>query len=80
MANRWGKSGKSDRFLCSWALKALWMMITCLLLGKKAMTDLDSILKNGDVTLLKKSRIVKAMVFPAVMYRCESWTITKAEC
>jgi len=44
------------------------------------MTDLDSILKNGDVTLLKKSRIVKAMVFPAVMYRCESWTITKAEC
>ena len=79
MANRWGKSGKSDRFLCSWALKALWMMIRCLLLGRKAMTDLDSILKNGDITLLKKSCIVKAMVFPVVMYRCESWTIKKAE-
>ena len=50
-----------------------------LLLGRKAMTNLDSILKSRDITLLTKVRIVKAMVFPAVMYRCESWTIKKAE-
>ena len=50
-----------------------------LLLGRKAMTNLDSILKSRDITLLTKVRIVKAMVFPAVMYGCESWTITKAE-
>ena len=52
----------------------------CLLFGKKAMTNLDSILKSRDNTLPKKVCIVKAMVFPAVMYRCESWTIKKAEC
>ena len=51
-----------------------------LLLGKKAMTNLDSILKSRDITLLTKVHIVKAMVFPVVMYRCESWTIKKAEC
>ena len=50
-----------------------------LLLGRKAMTNLDSILKSRDITLLTKVRLVKAMVFPAVMYRCESWTIKKAE-
>ena len=50
-----------------------------LLLGRKAMTNLDSILKSRDVTLPTKVRLVKAMVFPAVMYRCESWTIKKAE-
>ena len=50
-----------------------------LLLGRKAMTNLDSILKSRDVTLLTKVRIVKAMVFPVVMYGCESWTIRKAE-
>ena len=50
-----------------------------LLLGRKAMTNLDSILKSRDITLLTKVRIVKAMVFPAVMYGCESWTIKKAE-
>ena len=49
------------------------------LLGRKAMTNLDSILKNKDVTLLTKVHIVKAMVYPVVMYRCESWTIKKAE-
>ena len=51
-----------------------------LLLGRKAMTNLDSILKSRDVTLPTKVRLVKAMVFPVVMYGCESWTIKKAEC
>ena len=52
----------------------------CLLLGRKAMTNLDSILKSRDITLPTKVHLVKAMVFPVVMYRCESWTIKKAEC
>ena len=52
----------------------------CLLLRRKAMTNLDSILKSRDITLPTKVRLVKAMVFPVVMYRCESWTIKKAEC
>ena len=52
----------------------------CLLLGRKAMTNLDSILKNTDITLLTKVCLVKAMVFPVVMYGCESWTTQKAEC
>ena len=51
----------------------------CLLLGRKAMTNLDSVLKSRDITLLTKVHIVKAMVFPVVMYGCESWTIKKAE-
>ena len=51
-----------------------------LLLGRKAMINVDSILKSKDITLLTKVHIVKAMVFPVVMYRCESWTIKKAEC
>ena len=50
-----------------------------LFFGRKAMTNLDNILKNRDITLLTKIRIVKAMVFPVVMYGCESWTIRKAE-
>ena len=52
----------------------------CLLLGRKAMTDLDSIFKSRDITLLTKVCLVKAMVFSVVMYGCESWTIKKAEC
>ena len=52
----------------------------CLLLGRKALSILDSILKSRDITLLTKVHIVKALVFPVVMYRCESWTIKKAEC
>ena len=52
----------------------------CLLLGRKVMTNIDSILKSRDVTLLTKVRLVKAMVFPVVMYGCENWTIKKAEC
>ena len=52
----------------------------CLLLGRKAMTNLDSIFKSRDITLLTKIHLVKAMVFPVIMYGCESWTIQKAEC
>ena len=52
----------------------------CLLRGRKAMTNLDSVLKSRDITLLTKVHKVKAMVFPIVMYGCESWTIKKAEC
>ena len=52
----------------------------CLLLRRKVMTNLDSILKSRDITLPTKVRLVKAMVFPVVMYRCESWIIKKAEC
>ena len=51
----------------------------CLLLGRKAMTNLDSILKNRDIILSTKVHLVKAIVFPVVMYGCESWTIKKAE-
>ena len=51
----------------------------CLLLGRKAMTNLNSVLKNRDITLRTKVHLVKAMVFPVVMYECESWAIKKAE-
>ena len=51
----------------------------CLLLGRKAMTNLDNILKRRDIVLLTKVHVVKAVVFPVVMYGCESWTIKKAE-
>ena len=52
----------------------------CLLLGRKVMTNLEIILKNRDITLPTKVHLVKALVFPVVMYGCESWTIKKAEC
>ena len=52
----------------------------CLLLGRKVTTNLDSILKSRDITLPTKVRLVKAMVFPGIMYGCESWTVKKAEC
>ena len=52
----------------------------CLLLGRKVMTNLDSMLKSRDITLPTKVRLVKAMIFPVVMYGCESWTVKKAEC
>ena len=58
---------------CSYEIKR------CLLLGRKAMTNLDNILKSRDITLPKKAHVVKAMVFPAVMYGCERWTIKVAE-
>ena len=59
---------------CSYEIKR------CLLLGRKIMTNLDSILKSRDITLSTKVHLVKAMVFPVVMYGCESWTIKKSEC
>ena len=52
----------------------------CLFLGRKVMTNLDSILKSRDITLSTKVCLVKAMIFPVIMYGCESWTIKKAEC
>ena len=52
----------------------------CLLLGRKTMTNLDSVLKSRDITLPAKFCLVKAMIFPVIMYGCESWTINKAEC
>ena len=54
--------------------------LAVVLLGRKVMTNLDSILKSRDITLPKKDGLVKAMVFPVVMYGCESWTLKKAEC
>ena len=81
MANRWGNNGNSDRlyFLglqnhCSHEIKRH------LLLGREAMINLHHILKSRDITLLTKVSLVKAMVFPGVMYGCVSWTIKKAEC
>ena len=84
MTNRWGNSGNSDRLYFEGAPKSLQMVIAamikrCLLLGRKVMTNLDSILKSRDITLPTKVHLVKAMVFPVVMYGCESWTIKKAE-
>ena len=75
--------GNSDR-LFSWAPKSLWtvapvMKIKDLLLGRKTMTNLDSILKSRDITLPKEVHIIKNTVFPVVMYRCKTWTIKKAE-
>ena len=75
MANRWGNSGGSkitaDGF-CSHEIKR------CLLLGRKVMTNLDSILKSRDITFSTKVYLVKAVVFPVDMYVCENWTINKA--
>ena len=84
MANRWGNNGNSGRlFLGSKATADgdySRGMKRRLLLGRKAMTNLHSMLKSRDTTLPTKVRLVKAMVFPVVMYGCESWTIKKAEC
>ena len=84
MAKRWGNSENSDRLYfggskitadgdCSHEIKRL------LLRGRKAVTNLDSILKSRDITLSAKVHLVRAMSFPVVMYGCESWTIKKAE-
>ena len=72
-----GKQWKQWLTLFIWALQMV--IERRLLLGRKVMTNLDSILKSRDITLPKKVRLVKAMVFPVVMYGCESWTIKKAE-
>ena len=83
MVNRWGNSGISGKLYFGglqitadgdWSHE-----IRCLLLGRKVMTNLDSILKSRDISLSAKVHLVKAMVFPVIMYRCESWTIKKAE-
>ena len=85
MANRWGNSGNSVRLYFFFGSK-----ITAdgdysheikrrLLLGRKVMTNLDSIFKSRDITLSTNVRLVKAMVFPVIMYGCESWTVKKAE-
>ena len=84
MSNRRGKSGSSDRFSFSGLQNhhGQWCSHEInrhLFLGRKAMTNLESILKSRDITLLTKAYLVKAMVFPVVMYGCESWTIKKAE-
>ena len=76
MANRWGESGSSDRLYFLGLQNHLDVdfrheIKRCLLLGRKVMTNLDSVLKSRDITLLTKVRIVKAMAFPVVMYRCE---------
>ena len=87
MANRWGKKWKQWQIIilggskitadgdddCSHEIKR------CLLLGRKAMTNLDSIFKSKDITLPTKVHLVKIIVFPVVMYECKSWTIKKAE-
>ena len=70
----WGESKITADGDCSHEIKRR------LLLGRNVMTNLDSILKSRDITLPKKAHLVKAMVFPAVMYGCESWIIKKAEC
>ena len=85
MGNRWGNSGNMSDFIlggskitadgdCSHEIKRR------LLLGRKTVTNLDSIFKSRDITLPTKVCLVKAMVFPVVMYECESWTVKKAEC
>ena len=85
MTNRWGSMETVTDFIflvskitadgdCSQEIKRH------LLLGKKVMTNLDSIFKSRDITLPTKFHLVKAMVFPVVMYGCESWTVMKAEC
>ena len=87
MANRWGNNGNSERLYFFWwgeAPKSMQMVTVAmklrhLLLGRKAMTNLDSILKSRGTTLPTKVCLVKAMVFPVAMYGCESWNIEKAE-
>ena len=85
MANRWETMETVTNFLflgskitenCDFSHE----IKRCLLLGRKAVTNLDSVLKSGDITLPTKAHTVKAMVFPVVMYGCESWIIKKAEC
>ena len=81
----WGNNGNSKRHFF-WASNSLWMVTAAMklkaacFLEEKAMTNLDSILKNRDTTLLTKVHLVKVTVFPVVMYGCESWTIKKVEC
>ena len=83
MANKWENNGSNERLFlgskiradgdCSYEIKRR------LLLGRKTVTNLDSMLESKDITLPTKVRLVKAMVFPVVMYGCDSWTVKKAE-
>ena len=70
MTNRWGNSGNSERLYFWGAPKSMQMLIAALLLGRKAMSNLDNILKSRDITLPTKVCLVKAMVFPVVVYGC----------
>ena len=81
MANRWGNNGNSDR-LYFWGLQNHYSheIKRCLLLRRKATTNLDSIFKSRNITLLTKVHLVKAMVFPIVMYGCKSWNTKKTGC
>ena len=84
MANRWGNNETvrdyfGERFKITADGDCIHEIKRRLLLGRKVITNLDSILKSRDITLLTKVSLVKAMVFPVVMYGCESWTIKKAE-
>ena len=86
-ANRWGNNGNNDRLYIGVEGSKITVDDDCsheikrhLLLGRKAITNLDSVLKSRDITLPTRVHIVKVVVFPVVMYRCESWTIKKAEC
>ena len=85
IANRWGNNGNSERLYFGGSKTTAdgnysHEIKICLLLGRKAITNLDSILKSRDITLPTKVYLVKPMVFPVVMDGCESWTIKKAEC
>ena len=81
-----GQQWKQWQTLFSWAPKSLQMVIAsrkikrCLFIGRKVMTNLESILKSRDIIMLRNVHLVKAIVFPVVMYGCESWTIKKTEC
>ena len=87
MGNRWGNSGNSIRLYFGGGGSKITADGDCsheikrhLLLARKVITNLDSILKSRDITLPTKVHLVKAMVFPVVMYGCERWTVKKAEC
>ena len=85
MTNRWGNNGNSEKFHFSVSKMTANVDLSheikrCLLLGRKATTNLDIILKSIDITLPTKVHLVKAAVFPVVMYGCERWAIKKPEC
>ena len=83
MVNSWGNNGNRDFIFLGCKITAdgdsSHKIKRCLVLGRNSMTNLDSILKSRDITLPTKVRLVKAVVFPVVMYGCESWTIKRAE-
>ena len=87
MSNSWGNNGNSEKLVFFFFCLQITAGDDCshgikkhLLLGRKAMTNLDNVLKSRDITLPTNVHLVKAIVFPVVMYGCESWTIEKAQC